>query len=103
MLAKTIKKSDAEDFASTKHSGLPKKVKEQILKALKEYANKMAGNKLGGSGSYGYAPQKGLRDDDGYEIWMKKISNQFLKECKFTLDQIRQDSKNVRDRWKNNR
>ena len=66
-VAKTIKKSDAEDFASTKHSGLPKKVKEQILKALKEYANKMAGNKLGGSGSYGYAPQKGLRDDDGYE------------------------------------
>ena len=66
-VAKTIKKSDAEDFASTKHSGLPKKVKEQILKALKEYANKMSGNKLGGSGSYGYAPQKGLRDDDGYD------------------------------------
>ena len=46
-VAKTIKKSDAKDFASTKHSGLPKKVKEQILKALKEYANKMAGNKHG--------------------------------------------------------
>jgi len=65
-VAKNIKKSDAEDFASTKHSGLPKRVKQEILKALKEYANKMSGNKHGGSGSYGYAPQKGLRDDDGY-------------------------------------
>ena len=27
----------------------------------------MSGNKLGGSGSHDYAPQKGLRDDDGYE------------------------------------
>ena len=35
-VAKTIKKSDVEDFGSTKHSGLPKKVKEQILKRLKE-------------------------------------------------------------------
>jgi len=66
-VAKNIKKSDAEDFASTKHSGLPRKVKEQILNAFKEYANKMSGNKLGGGGSYDYAPQKGLRDDDGYE------------------------------------
>ena len=66
-VAKNIKKSDAEDFASTKHSGLPKRVKQEILDALKEYANKMSGNKHGGSGSYGYAPQKGLRDDDGYE------------------------------------
>jgi len=66
-VAKNIKKSDAEDFASTKHSGLPRKVKEQILNAFKEYANKMSGNKLGGGGSHDYAPQKGLRDDDGYE------------------------------------
>ncbi len=80
-VAKTIKKSDAEDFASTKHSGLPKKVKEQILNALKEYANKMAGNKLGGSGSYGYAPQKGLRDDDGYEDEGPK--DESVNEAKF--------------------
>jgi hypothetical protein len=66
-VAKNIKKSDAKDFASTKHSGLPKRVKQEILDALKEYANKMSGNKHGGSGSYGYAPQKGLRDDDGYD------------------------------------
>lgn len=66
-VAKNIKKSDAKDFASTKHNKIPKKVKQEILKALKEYANKMSGTKLGGSGSYDYAPQKGLRDDDGYD------------------------------------
>ena len=80
-VAKTIKKSDAEDFASTKHSGLPKKVKEQILKALKEYANKMSGNKLGGSGSHDYAPQKGLRDDDGYDDEGPK--DESVNEAKF--------------------
>jgi hypothetical protein len=94
-VAKNIKKSDAEDFASTKHSGLPRKVKEQILNAFKEYANKMSGNKLGGSGSYDYAPQKGLRDDDGYE-------DESVNEGMFsTIDQIRQDSKDVRDFVKN--
>ena len=65
--AKSMSKKDAKDFASTPHKGLPRKVKQEILKKLKEYANKMAGNKHGGSGSYGYAPQKGLRDDDGYD------------------------------------
>ena len=76
-VAKTIKKSDAKDFASTKHSGIPKKVKQEILDALKEYANKMSGNKHGGSGSYGYAPQKGLRDDDGYDDEGKKESSKY--------------------------
>ena len=28
-VAKSIKKKDAEDFASTKHKGLPKKVKQR--------------------------------------------------------------------------
>ena len=65
--AKSMSKKDAKDFASTPQKGLPRKVKKEILKKLKEYANKMAGNKQGGSGSYGYATQKGLRDDDGYD------------------------------------
>jgi len=65
--AKSMSKKDAKDFASTSHKGLPRKVKQEIINKLKEYANKMSGNKLGGSGSYGYAPQKGLRDDDGYD------------------------------------
>ena len=35
-VAKSIKKKDAEDFASTKHKGLPKKVKKEILDMLRE-------------------------------------------------------------------
>ena len=31
-VAKSIKKKDAEDFASTKHKGLPKKVKQETMK-----------------------------------------------------------------------
>ena len=31
-----MKKSDAKDFASTKHKGLPKKVKQEIIKRLKK-------------------------------------------------------------------
>tara|TARA_B100000963_G_scaffold82039_1_gene69864 strand:+ start:3864 stop:5711 length:1848 start_codon:yes stop_codon:yes gene_type:complete len=125
-VAKNIKKSDAKDFASTKHNKIPKKVKQEILKALKEYANKMSGTKLGGSGSYDYAPQKGLRDDDGYDDnegpkdegfasdaqrraafasgykAKGKKGKKKMKEGMFsTLDQIRQDSKNVRDFVKN--
>ena len=34
--AKSMKKSDAKDFASTKHKGLPKKVKQEILNRLKK-------------------------------------------------------------------
>ena len=87
-VAKTIKKSDAKDFASTKHSGIPKKVKEQILKAFKEYANKMGGDKLGGSGSHGYAPQKGLRDDDGYDNMDERVSPKALKALNLGLKKI---------------
>lgn len=35
-VAKDMKKSDAKDFASTKHKGLPKKVKQEIIKRLKQ-------------------------------------------------------------------
>ena len=34
--AKSMSKKDAKDFASTKHKGLPKKVKQEILNKLKE-------------------------------------------------------------------
>jgi hypothetical protein len=37
-VAKDMDKSDAKDFASTKHKGLPNHVKQEILKRLKEYA-----------------------------------------------------------------
>jgi len=36
--AKDMSKSDVKKFAKTKHKGLPKKVKQEILKKLKEYA-----------------------------------------------------------------
>ena len=64
--AKSMKKSDAKDFASTKHKGLPKKVKQEILNKLKEYANKMGRDHLGGD-DYTSKRKGGLRDFDGYD------------------------------------
>ena len=64
--AKNMKKSDAKDFASTKHKGLPKKVKQEILNKLKEYANKMGRDHLGGD-DYTSSKKGGLRDFDGYD------------------------------------
>ena len=37
-VAKDMDPKDVKDFASTKHKGLPKRVKQEILKKLKEYA-----------------------------------------------------------------
>lgn len=37
-VAKDMNPKDVKDFASTKHKGLPKKIKQEILKKLKEYA-----------------------------------------------------------------
>ena len=65
-VAKDMKKSDAKDFASTKHKGLPKKVKQEILNKLKEYANKMGRDHLGGD-DYTSKRKGGLRDFDGYD------------------------------------
>ena len=65
-VAQSMKKSDAKDFASTKHKGLPKKVKQEILNKLKEYANKMGRDHLGGD-DYTSSKKGGLRDFDGYD------------------------------------
>jgi len=65
-VVKNMKKSDAKDFASTKHKGLPKKVKQEILHKLKEYANKMGRDHLGGD-DYTSKKKGGLRDFDGYD------------------------------------
>jgi len=64
--ASSMKKSDAKDFASTKHKGLPRKVKQEILNRLKEYANKMGTDYLGGD-DYTSSKRGGLRDFDGYD------------------------------------
>lgn len=36
-VAKSISKKDADDFASTKHKGLPKKVRQEIIEILQEH------------------------------------------------------------------
>jgi hypothetical protein len=64
--AKSMKKSDAKDFASTPHKNLPRKVKKEILNRLKEYANKMGTDHLGGD-DYTSKRKGGLRDFDGYD------------------------------------
>src|SRR5210317_128711 len=64
--AQSMKKSDAKDYASTSHKGLPRKVKQEILTKLKEYANKMGTNTLGGD-DYTSKKKGGLRDFDGYD------------------------------------
>ena len=65
-VAKDMKASDAKDFASTSHKGLPRKVKQEILNRLKEYANKMGTDHLGGD-DYTSSKKGGLRDNDGYD------------------------------------
>jgi len=64
--ADSMSKTDAKDYASTAHKGLPKKVKQEILNKLKEYGGKMGRDYMGGDD----IPTKkkgGLRDFDGYD------------------------------------
>ena len=65
-VAKEMDPKDAKDFASTPHKGLPKKVKEEIVKKLKEYANAMGRDHMGGD-DYTSSKKGGLRDNDGYD------------------------------------
>jgi hypothetical protein len=127
--AQSMKKSDAKDYASTSHKGLPRKVKQEILKRLKEYASKMGTNTMGGD-DYTSKKKGGLRDNDGYDnvdynrdmpqdesideaCWKgykevggkikngKQVPNcvpESIDESMMsTIDQIRKDSKSVRD------
>jgi len=94
--AKSMSKKDAKDFASTKHKNLPRKVKQEILNKLKEYASKMGTNTLGGD-DYTTSRKGGLRDFDGYDN-VDYNKDMPMDEGMFsTIDQIRQDSKDVRD------
>jgi len=65
-VANRMDKDDAKDYASTSHKGLPKKVKQEIVKKLKEYATKMGKDHMGGD-SIPSAKKGGLRDFDGYD------------------------------------
>jgi hypothetical protein len=71
----------AKDYASTQHKGLPKKVKQEIVKRLKEYANKMGTNTMGGD-DYTSSKKGGLRDYDGYDNvdYNRNIPNEFETE-----------------------
>ena len=64
--AKSMGKKDAKDYASTSHKGLPKKVKQEIARKLKEYATKMGKDHMGGD-SIPSQNKGGLRDNDGYD------------------------------------
>jgi hypothetical protein len=98
--AQSMKKSDAKDYASTSHKGLPRKVKQEILNKLKEYANKMGTNTMGGD-DYTSSKKGGLRDFDGYDN-VDYNKDMPMDEGMFsTIDHIRQNSKSVRDFIKN--
>ena len=65
--AKSMSKKDTKDFADTPLKGLPNKVKQEIVKKLKEYANKMGLDHLGGDSIPSNKKRGGLRDFDGYD------------------------------------
>lgn len=62
-VAKDMNPSDVTDFASTKHKGLPKKVKQEIVKRLKEYAMMIPNHQTQPS-----APKDSLRSDDEMDV-----------------------------------
>ena len=61
--AQEMDPTDVTDFASTKHKGLPRKVKQEILKKLKEYAMTLPNHHAKPA-----APMKPLRSDDEMDL-----------------------------------
>ena len=70
-VAKDMKKSDAKDFASTKHKGLPKKVKQEIARRLKD-EGKLAGTMVGSYAIPSKAKKRKHGDSDNLGIRKKK-------------------------------
>jgi hypothetical protein len=70
--AKDMKPSDVKDFASTSHKGLPKKVKQEIVKRLKEYAMTLPGHHAKPA-----APMEPLRSDDEMDLQEDRIPQSF--------------------------
>ena len=99
-VAKSMSDKDVKDFASTSHKGLPRKVKQELLTKLKEYANKMGTNTMGGD-DYTSSKKGGLRDNDGYDNVDYNKDMPMDESMMSTLDQIRKDSKSVKDFIKN--
>ena len=76
------------------------RIKNQILSKLKEYASKMGTNTMGGD-DYTSKKKGGLRDFDGYDN-VDYNKDMPMDEGMFsTIDQIRKNSKSVRDFIKN--
>jgi len=71
-VAQDMKPSDVKDFASTSHKGLPKKVKQEIVKRLKEYAMTLPGHH-----SQPSAPMDSLRSDDEMDVQETRIPQNF--------------------------
>jgi hypothetical protein len=71
-VAQDMKPSDVKDFASTSHKGLPKKVKQEIVKRLKEYAMTLPGHHAKPA-----APMEPLRSDDEMDLQEDRIPQSF--------------------------
>ncbi len=71
-VAKDMDPKDVKDFASTKHKGLPKRVKQEILKKLKEYAMTLPNHQTKPA-----APMASLRSDDEMDIQEDRIPQNF--------------------------
>lgn len=67
-VAKTMKKSDAEDFASTKHKGLPEKKKPEGKKEDKPKKVKEEGGTGTPTASSGFGFGKGIYDSMNFEL-----------------------------------
>jgi hypothetical protein len=78
--AKRISKSDVKKYAKTKHSGLPKKVKVEILRKLKEASDGWA------SPPYSHMDAKKRKHDDDNNLGKKKkhSGQPDLEEGKFS-------------------
>ena len=78
--AKRISKSDVKKYAKTKHSGLPKKVKMEILRKLKEASDGWA------SPPFSHMDSKKRKHDDDNNLGKKKkhSGQPDLEEGKFS-------------------
>ena len=71
-VAQDMKPSDVKDFASTSHKGLPRKVKQEIVKRLKEYAMTLPNHHAKPA-----APMDSLRSDDEMDVQETRIPQNF--------------------------
>jgi hypothetical protein len=70
--ADSMSDTDAKDFASTPHKGLPKRVKQEIVRKLKEYAMTLPSHHAKSA-----APMDSLRSDDEMDVQETRIPQNF--------------------------